>query len=53
MLTLDELKKRHQYRGWGEIEYYYDRKLDMSYMILISAFGSVITFFDIIIVIGS
>jgi len=51
MLTLEELKKRHQYRGWGEIERYQDRKLDEAYMHLIVSFGGVLTVFDIIILV--
>jgi len=51
MLTLDELKKRHQYRGWGEIECFNDRITDENYMVLICAFGSIMTMFDIIILV--
>ena len=53
MTTLAELETRWRWCGVEYIAKQYDRREDIGYLVLICAFGGIMTLFDIILVLGS
>jgi hypothetical protein len=51
MTTLAELEKQWHYKGYGYIERLYNHREDMGYLVLICAFGGMMTLFDIIVLV--